>query len=726
MCVTQVVFQHSVKHKNTNITLITTKKESAMKKYFNQLVLTVAFLSIVLYSIGQTTRYVPCGGSTPCYVSIHEAIAASANGDTIDVDAGTYSYSTQLSINKEIVLRAKPGVVSKPVISSTYTSYGSCLIQIAADNVTVDGFEITGVTLGSARYIIGDYGLAKNNWTLKNCEIHHSDQGVRLQGNNITIERNEIHETRGDCINGENGLCGGLKVKGNWLHSEHTDSGRKPAGITYNCDASTVGDVEISYNYCHSCRTFIDFQHNGGTAPANNILIMHNTVDWKMEDLPSPVPSTAISQQMSIAFWTNSGNWDATKFNIRDNIFSRQKWYTIVNTSGSSGPIVGNMELKNNCFYQWYLVDAYYPDYSYPNEWPAVRGAVGWSTTDDNFAFTDNVQGDPFYKSIGTAPEEYYELQLGSPAYNTASDGTNIGAWQNQLIIWTGDVDTDWNTAGNWNINEVPTSINDVLIPNVTNQPVVDEAVNTPAECNAITIDADSRVTINPDKALTVHGPLVNNSGNPGILIKSNANGTGSLITNGTISDNGIVEIQRYLTQSVWHMVSVPNSNTISNIFLNDYLQTWHETSASWSEIIPTNVPLTPMTGYSLWATPDKTETYIFTGTPNTGYQSTAVTYTEIENSENDGANLLGNPYPSAVDWDRLDDTWGAVYYYNGTAYVSWNAGIGAGSQYIPAMQGFFIITTASSPGTFELTNEDRAHSEQAYYKLIESSDLNS
>jgi hypothetical protein len=233
------------------------------------------------------------------------------------------------------------------------------------------------------------------------------------------------------------------------------------------------------------------------------------------------------------------------------------------------------MELKNNLFYQWYLVDAYYPAYCYPKEWPAARGAVGWGTADTDFTFTNNVQNDPLYKATGATPDEYYALQLGSPAYHAASDGTDIGAWQTPVIIWTGDVDTDWNTNGNWNVNDVPTAINDVIIPDVPNKPVVDEGVSTPAECNAITIYTGSRVTINPEKALTVFGPLTNNSANPGILIKSDVNGTGSLITSGTFTDNGSFDIERYISESVWHLISLPNNTTTSEIFMWDYLQNW-------------------------------------------------------------------------------------------------------------------------------------------------------
>ena len=403
-----------------------------MKKIFF-LLSTILFATLNIWA--QTTRYVPCGSNTPCYATIQAAITASVNGDIIEVDAGTYLIpaGTQLIINKQVTLRAKAGLTTKPWIRTNLLHWSQCNVQIAADNVVIDGFEIDNALNGTqSGYVVGDYvngGTGKNNWTIKNCNIHDGRNGVRIQGNNITIESNDIHGTQSDCINGEYGKCGGLKVTKNILHSEWVVSGGKPAGITYNCDATAVGNVEISYNYCYACRTFVDFQHNGGTAPANNITIMHNTVDWKMEALPSPVPAAAVAQQMSIAFW-GVGNWNASKFFIRDNIFSRQKWYAIVNTSGASGPIVGSMELKNNLFYQWYLVDAYFPSNQYPMEWPGTRGAVGWATTDANFTFTDNLLVDPLYNSTGTAANIYYSLATGSPALNTASDGTCIGAWQ--------------------------------------------------------------------------------------------------------------------------------------------------------------------------------------------------------------------------------------------------------------------------------------------------------
>jgi len=42
-----------------------------------------------------------------------------------------------------------------------------------------------------------------------------------------------------------------------------------------------------------------------------------------------------------------------------------------------------------------------------------------------------------------------------------------------QTATWDGSSSTDWNTAANWSTNAVPTSSNDVIIPNVTNNPII-------------------------------------------------------------------------------------------------------------------------------------------------------------------------------------------------------------------------------------------------------------
>jgi len=372
------------------------------------------------------------------YCAIEDAVADSVNGDVVEVAAGIYiPAGNRLVIDRQITVTADPalgvsgpGPQLRPEIIIDYFSYSNCGIQIAADNVIFDGFDVTGV-YGSGRYLVGDYGGPVNNWIVRNCDIHDTGHCIVPCGSNALIEYNNLHETRGDCINGEYGNCYGITIRHNWLHSHHTDSGSKPAGFTFNCSSTNTDPVEITYNYCWASRTFVDFQNNGGTAPAGNILVAHNTVDWWIGDLPSPPQAGDLAQQMSVAWWTGTANfWNGPNFEIRDNLFTRQKWYQVVVTDLQ---LQGQITLENCLFDDWYLVDAYYPAYATDFEWPGTRGAVGWDDmgAGNEFIMSGCLTGDPLYAAAGTTPDTYYALSgSGSPAYQTATDGTNIGAWQ--------------------------------------------------------------------------------------------------------------------------------------------------------------------------------------------------------------------------------------------------------------------------------------------------------
>jgi hypothetical protein len=301
----------------------------------------------------------------------------------------------------------------------------------------------------------------------------------------------------------------------------------------------------------------------------------------------------------------------------------------------------------------------------------------------------DNSANTESYDIRGEGHDRIQEstIDMGAFEYTSVTDPTYA------LSTWTGETDTDWNVDGNWSGNDDPTPFYNITIPDVTNDPVIGQ-IGT-ASCSDLSISEGAT-----------------------LAIQSGASGTGSLITNGSISNSGAVYMQRYISDGQWHLISIPTTGITSDTFLGDYLQSWDETTGEWSEIIDPVTELSTNTGYSLWGTA-KATTYTFTGTPLSGEQSKALTYTNGVASAYDGANLLGNPYPSSIDWSGLDDTWGAVYYYNGSAYVSWNNGSGSGSQFVPPMQGFFIVVAQA--GTFELSNDNRTHNgASGYYKSEE------
>ena len=145
------------------------------------------------------------------------------------------------------------------------------------------------------------------------------------------------------------------------------------------------------------------------------------------------------------------------------------------------------------------------------------------------------------------------------------------------------------------------------------------------------------------------------------------------------------------------------------------------------------------MRGYALWV-PGSPATANFAGILNNGSSDIQITLTALGGDANSGYNLVGNPFPSALDWDasgwtkyNVDNTiyfWegvggisgdGSYHYYVGASGGGGPAPVGLGdaTKYIPAMQGFFVH--ASGPGAvLKVKNKARVHSDQEYYKQSE------
>jgi Secretion system C-terminal sorting domain len=104
-----------------------------------------------------------------------------------------------------------------------------------------------------------------------------------------------------------------------------------------------------------------------------------------------------------------------------------------------------------------------------------------------------------------------------------------------QSITWTGAVSTDWNNAGNWSPNSVPTATDPVIIRNVTNKPVI--LSGTIANCLRMNIEGASILTINSGGTLNVL-PTNTTVSNNGINIFSNCTLTNNGTLNGTTTAN--------------------------------------------------------------------------------------------------------------------------------------------------------------------------------------------
>ena len=252
-------------------------------------------------------------------------------------------------------------------------------------------------------------------------------------------------------------------------------------------------------------------------------------------------------------------------------------------------------------------------------------------------------------------------------------------------------------------------------------------------------------LTVSPGKSLSVTGSTNLNSAQC-LVLKSDASGTASFIDNGTINGSGTARVERYLTpydvvsDLKFHFLSSPvgNAQAIQNEFVNfgnsditDFYK-WDEHTNYWINFRgPTysarNVDFGDgfnfVAGKGYLVAYPAAVTKNFVGVPYTNAFGLVITCT---NTNNHGWNLIGNPFPSSIDWTSGGITKtgmdAALYYYDNATpgykyYTFLSGGLGGASQYIAPMQGFMVH--ANSPtGTVTINNAARTHSGQdVFYK---------
>jgi fibronectin-binding autotransporter adhesin len=233
-----------------------------------------------------------------------------------------------------------------------------------------------------------------------------------------------------------------------------------------------------------------------------------------------------------------------------------------------------------------------------------------------------------------------------------------------------------------------------------------------------------------------------------GLLTLLSVSGQTALIagTNPVNNISGHVHMQRFLAvDSAWgykhfsspfsnaHMAQFsPYMNLVFGHLTHYPFPTfwqYHDTTSSfndgWVEPFssitrPDTGIMQPMVGYSANFGSDSSiyETVSLTGTVNNGNLSTNLAY---NTTGSDGWNLVGNPYPSPIDWDALSgwtktnivdgfSIYNATGQYKGY-YGCWSNATGMGTHHatpiIPSMRGFFVRAT-SGGGALGFSNAVR------------------
>jgi len=233
------------------------------------------------------------------------------------------------------------------------------------------------------------------------------------------------------------------------------------------------------------------------------------------------------------------------------------------------------------------------------------------------------------------------------------------------------------------------------------------------------------------------------------LTLISNASGTARVASiSGTANISGDVKVQRYVpaVNRQYRMLSPSISSfdfrdLIDNIFISGTggatngfdpttnngttIYTYHESTTGgrgWKSASAITNSLSPAQGALVYVRGDRTlpspdwytqnnsaypstggfpaqneVTIDFIGPINKGTISPTITYSNTGDPTSDGWNLVGNPYPSQIDWNALTktnlDSWYYILDPNTGSYIADN-----GTKYIASGQAFFVQAISNTP----------------------------
>ncbi|MEL7145636.1 MAG: hypothetical protein AAFO69_04650 [Bacteroidota bacterium] len=281
---------------------------------------------------------------------------------------------------------------------------------------------------------------------------------------------------------------------------------------------------------------------------------------------------------------------------------------------------------------------------------------------------------------------------------NSTSAGSGLSInFLGQEITWDGSSSTDWSVAENWSTNTVPTSDDDVIIPDVSSIDAPEISSGVAVEVNNLTIEGFGTLLIDNDNptasteggSLTIHGDF-ENAMNGSLTIESGA----SVILNGDRSGGGSETVLRNVAGSNrLSIVGAPlNGLTIASLAA-DLVFGYDNDNGNFTTPMA-SAGLTPGTGYFISQSTTDYQLDL-SGTLVTGQVDVSITEESVSGS--DAFNLVANPYAAAIDADMFfananntANTTGVIYLWDdGDA----NVGGDRGGDYI-------TVNSAGSVGT--------------------------
>ncbi|WP_298220666.1 fibronectin type III domain-containing protein [Flavobacterium sp.] len=344
----------------------------------------------------------------------------------------------------------------------------------------------------------------------------------------------------------------------------------------------------------------------------------------------------------------------------------------------------------------------------------ALTGTSPWTFTYTDGTTPVTVTGNttnPYVFNVSPSIPTTYTLTALSdatcPASSTSMTGTGTVTGSKN---WNGTT-TDWNTASNWSPVGVPTASDCVVIPNTAVDPIISGGTN--ALAYSLTVLSGGYLLINPANNITVTDIVNVVSG--GQLFVSNS---ASLIQVNNVANIGVITIERTTTPmyrfdyTYWGCpVTFASNFTLGNLSpltlpdkyfswtptVGNSFGTWlYETSATIMNPIKGYITRAPQS-FSFTPTVFYPYTANFIGTPNNGNILCPIYHGTLgAGNNNDKYNLLGNPYPSAIDAQAFLTDPVNTPVIDGTIYF-WTHNSAPSTAYVDPFYGDFVINYTDS-----------------------------
>lgn len=269
------------------------------------------------------------------------------------------------------------------------------------------------------------------------------------------------------------------------------------------------------------------------------------------------------------------------------------------------------------------------------------------------------------------------------------------------------------------------------------------------AQVAHLTIMDDASLTLTPTSFLTVTGTLANHSGVDGLVLDASATYSASLKqSSANVSATVKRDISQWSTNHGWHFLSSPvSSQAISPDFIDvtanpmsaaiDFYR-WSEPLDLWVNIKNGSSTYNQGSGEENFSN-DESPAFIngkgylvayqstvnknFTGTLN--YQSVSVSgLSKTEATGYSGWNLIGNPFPCAIQWGA--GTW-SLSNVDDVCQI-WNeanasyAVVSSGNDIIPAMNGFMVHASVNG-ASLTIPADAQDHDATEWYKGSQAAD---